>query len=277
TIAIAHRLSTLKDADRLIVFDQGRLIEQGTHDELLGQEGLYSTLVSIQGNLRDGRRRVESFLGNQNPSNGKCVAIELGNDGEMLESFAHDDYGSSVRPRLSGNHDKAEEGDLHWLNPTSVVIEGGRHHGGLRVMVDRHSYEDVYAVHAFPASHPRKFISLRRRDSLGHEVEVGMVLSLDQWPRGAQEAMLWSLGRRYLLRQIREIRQIHTSGSSLSLSVVTDSGPSRIHLEKPGEEVQPFGSHGLLLVDAHGCYYVLPDRGALPKRQRRLLTLYFGD
>jgi ATP-binding cassette subfamily B protein len=277
TIAIAHRLSTLKDADRLIVFDQGRLIEQGTHDELLGQEGLYSTLVSIQGNLRDGRRRVESFLGNPNPSNGKCVAIELGGDGEMLESFAHDDYGSSVRPRLSGNHDKAEEGDLHWLNPASVVIEGGGHHGGLRVIVDRHSYEDVYAVHAFPASHPRKFISLRRRDSLGHEVEVGMVLSLDQWPRGAQEAMLWSLGRRYLLRQIREIRQIHTSGPSLSLSVVTDSGPSRIHLEKPGEEVQPFGSHGLLLVDAHGCYYVLPDRGALPKRQRRLLTLYFGD
>ncbi len=35
TIAIAHRLSTLRDADRILVFDRGRLIEQGSHDELL--------------------------------------------------------------------------------------------------------------------------------------------------------------------------------------------------------------------------------------------------
>ncbi len=48
TIAIAHRLSTLRNADRLLVFDQGRLVEQGTHDELMALGGLYSSLVRLQ-------------------------------------------------------------------------------------------------------------------------------------------------------------------------------------------------------------------------------------
>jgi hypothetical protein len=48
TIAIAHRLSTLRNADRLLVFDQGRLVEQGTHNELMALNGLYSSLVRLQ-------------------------------------------------------------------------------------------------------------------------------------------------------------------------------------------------------------------------------------
>ena len=55
TILIAHRLSTLQDADRLFVFDQGRLVEQGTHAELLARGGLYDKLARLQGN-RDPRR-----------------------------------------------------------------------------------------------------------------------------------------------------------------------------------------------------------------------------
>ena len=48
TLAIAHRLSTLRNADRIIVFDQGRLIEQGSHAELLALDGTYARLVRIQ-------------------------------------------------------------------------------------------------------------------------------------------------------------------------------------------------------------------------------------
>jgi len=47
-IAIAHRLSTIAAMDRLIVMDQGRIIEQGTHAELLGLNGVYAKLWGHQ-------------------------------------------------------------------------------------------------------------------------------------------------------------------------------------------------------------------------------------
>ncbi len=48
TVAIAHRLSTVLAADKIIVLDEGKLIEAGTHSELISKNGLYSTLYEIQ-------------------------------------------------------------------------------------------------------------------------------------------------------------------------------------------------------------------------------------
>lgn len=48
SIIVAHRLSTIKKADKIIVLDKGELKEQGTHDELLKQNGIYKNLYEIQ-------------------------------------------------------------------------------------------------------------------------------------------------------------------------------------------------------------------------------------
>lgn len=48
SIVIAHRLSTIRDSDLIVVMDQGRIVEQGTHEELLARQGKYYTLYMTQ-------------------------------------------------------------------------------------------------------------------------------------------------------------------------------------------------------------------------------------
>lgn len=48
TIIISHRISTVKDADEIIVIDEGEIIERGTHDSLLELNGLYRYLYEKQ-------------------------------------------------------------------------------------------------------------------------------------------------------------------------------------------------------------------------------------
>ncbi len=48
TLVIAHRLATVTEADRILVLDQGRLVEEGTHRSLLGKGGLYQRLAELQ-------------------------------------------------------------------------------------------------------------------------------------------------------------------------------------------------------------------------------------
>lgn len=74
TIVIAHRLSTLLHMDRILVFDKGRIVEDGTHSELLEKEGLYKSLWEAQ---------VGGFLGDDNKASSKdsdLVGEEILND-----------------------------------------------------------------------------------------------------------------------------------------------------------------------------------------------------
>jgi ATP-binding cassette subfamily B protein len=58
-LIVAHRLSTIKNADRILVIHKGEIWEQGTHQDLLAQSGLYSRLYELQYRFQDGESRTD--------------------------------------------------------------------------------------------------------------------------------------------------------------------------------------------------------------------------
>ena len=54
TLVIAHRLSTVRHADHIVVMDQGQIVERGCHEQLIGAEGPYANLWRVQAGLRTG-------------------------------------------------------------------------------------------------------------------------------------------------------------------------------------------------------------------------------
>jgi ATP-binding cassette subfamily B multidrug efflux pump len=57
-IAIAHRLSTIRHSDQILVLNQGKIVEQGSHKDLIAMGGVYSSLLTDEPNIEDGERLI---------------------------------------------------------------------------------------------------------------------------------------------------------------------------------------------------------------------------
>ena len=68
TVVIAHRLSTVVDADEIIVLDAGRIVERGTHNQLLRKKGTYAAMWNRQREADEARRLLAANLDERGPT-----------------------------------------------------------------------------------------------------------------------------------------------------------------------------------------------------------------
>jgi ATP-binding cassette, subfamily B, bacterial len=250
TIAIAHRLSTLRRANRIIVIDHGKVAESGTHDELIAKEGIYARLLKIQGQKH------------------MPTVEQLSVESERAKKAMDDDEeAGSMLPPLKGHHPR-------WLTPENSVVHLGSLNA-LHVTVKNEAiYGGVFAVRCLPVRHPRKYISLRYFDKDKHEVEVGLIRDLDEWGARTQKLVDESLLKRYFVHTITAINGIELFNGYLNFNVETDLGPVEFMMRWQGDKAHNFGTSGRMLIDSDENRYLIPDLQKLGEPERRLFLRF---
>jgi energy-coupling factor transporter ATP-binding protein EcfA2 len=243
TIAIAHRLSTLRNADRIIAFDRGRLVEQGSHAELLAADGLYARLVRIQTQVSR-QPTVDSLLAESPP--------EL-----VAEPTA-----------------VPAESALTWLEPAGHRFTTGVH-GRIELWAGEvRLAAGVFVVPTFPASHPAEYLAVRGWTDDGEEQEIGIIRGLADWPAADAEILRTAVARRILVRTIRRIHSLRLAHGYLDFEVETDSGPGRFTARWTQSQAVDFGDDGKLLIDTEENRWVVPRVADLPKPDRERFERY---
>jgi len=237
TIAIAHRLSTLRDANRILVLDRGELIEQGSHEELLAQDGNYAKLVRLQ---------------------------------------SHATSNVSVDATLQSAAPIAETKEFlpHWLTPADATVRSNARGTIELELAAGTTHRGVFAVNLFPATNPSDYISLRVWNRDGQEQEIGILRELDRWPAEAQTLVRSALQRRYYLQPITGIDQLRLELGYLHFEARTPHGPRRFAMRWSQSQVQDFGDRGKVLVDVDDNRFLVPDVTALLPRERDLFQRY---
>ena len=244
TIAIAHRLSTLRNADRILAFDRGKLVEQGTHAELLAADGIYARLVKIQTQVSK-QPTVDTLLL------------------EDEEKPAKEEADTKATPKNT----------LQWLDPATHEFRIGTH-GRIELLEKESGLVSVFVVRTFPATHPEEYLSVRGWNDSGEEIELGMLRSLADWPAESQNAVRTALKRRSLVRTIHAVHDVKLGHGYLDFDVETDVGRQQFTTRWTGSQAIDFGPDGKMLIDTEENRYVVPQVSALPAPDREKFLHY---
>ncbi len=81
SFVIAQRLTTVRDADQVLVFEEGRIVQRGTHDELLDREGFYSELYRLQMKDQEDAARPGEVIEDEHPEAAEAASTTVGRAG----------------------------------------------------------------------------------------------------------------------------------------------------------------------------------------------------
>jgi ATP-binding cassette subfamily B protein len=252
TIAIAHRLSTLRNADRILAFDRGRLAEEGTHAELLAADGIYARLVRIQTQVSK-QPTVDSLLLAEQPRPAEPTTAGMA---APAVQPAPDAAPADEQPPAAG---------IRWLGPDEHRFAMGRHgrielwRGGERAAAG------LFVVRTFPATHPDGYLSVRGWAESGEEIELGMIRGLADWPADDRAVVRTALARRSLVRRIERVHDVKLAHGYLDFDVETDAGRRSFTMRWTQGQAVDFGQDGKMLIDTEDNRWVVPRVADLPR------------
>ena len=297
TLAIAHRLSTLRNADRILVFDQGRLIEQGSHAELLALDGTYARLVRIQTSVSknpdvdklihtaaelEKTQKAAAASGSDrssvsvlDPPNAKSRK----SDSETLDAIddvENPDENSDEKP-MDSDPESTPAPAIVWLEDSQCELRRGTH-DRIELWVDGKLHAaSVFIVKTFPSKYPAGYLSVRSWKENGEEYECGMIRELAQWRSSNRTLIEEMIERRYLMRRILRVRKNQLESGYLTMDVETDRGPCILTMRWTQSQALEYSENGKLLIDTCENRYVVEDVDALPAedRERFLQFIYW--
>jgi len=237
TIVIAHRLSTLRNSDRIFVMDGGELREVGTHYELMARDGLYARLV-----------RLQTQLTREGPS---VDRLREEHDWLAMQRAAERSRGLRSAPEFKG---------VRFLEPGELTF-GYDGHGFPTVAVDELDGREVRmrAFRALPVSNEDCYISIGYQTQRGRIREIGVLPDVRALDKLDRECLETSLRVRYFVYRVTRITRLTEDLGVLLWEVATDRGPKHFSIGRDHSLVGPWGTHGRVVRDMADNRYVIPD------------------
>ena len=259
TIAIAHRLSTLRNCDRILVFEEGLIREHGTHEELMALNGIYKKLVEIQTQLTTDRG---TSVDNLKAVDELEKAEETKQDLFVEKKEEERSLAAPPIPRI------------RYLDPKKLRVYA-LDEGDMRVTYGDEEYEHVRAYRCFPVSRPSEFVALWTGASALEHHEVGVVRRLKELAPSSLLAVRHELSKRYFIHYILTINAIREELGFLSWDVETDKGHMEFMTRRwDRDTVAEGGVNGRIILDVDHNRYEIEDMDTLDEDSKSVFSKF---